>query len=297
MPTVRATAEVAVLKPSFPANIPDSRHVEPPPYFRSLLPTQGIATIAMTRGGSHTVVIEGVVRHLLNATDNSGEKPAAAKVCLVCPDRETRAVMDRAVPEEVASGRLMIVLPPTAGTTNWRTPEGRAALGQCAEKADALVLMISDVGLKVVPSPSDIPLLIQALQERAPTLVLLAKGLTADGTEALAASANAALEVRPCEPDTDFGYAHLVAPAPGTMLAATGMKPVVENIRATADGLIERHIYEAVSPDAVTRQIVRMSREGMTLSRIGQALGLDKSTIKRRIDKVRHDPKNGFVIE
>ena len=74
----------------------------------------------------------------------------------------------------------------------------------------------------------------------------------------------------------------MAAPMVGSLLAATGHKPQIENIRM-ADGHIERQCQPCVSPDKLTREMYRMREEGRSMAEISDKLGFDKSTISRRL--------------
>lgn len=93
---------------------------------------------------------------------------------------------------------------------------------------------------------------------------------------------DAAFTVSSCEPDEDFASAYMAAPMVGSLLAATGHKPQIENIRM-AGGHIERQCQPCVSSDKLTREMYRMREEGRSMAEISDKLGFDKSTISRRL--------------
>ena len=78
------------------------------------------------------------------------------------------------------------------------------------------------------------------------------------------------------------GHGALAPGLVGSLLAATGHKPQIENIRM-AGGHIERQCQPCVSSDKLTREMYRMREEGCSMAEISDKLGFDKSTISRRL--------------
>ena len=103
---------------------------------------------------------------------------------------------------------------------------------------------------------------------------------------------NATLKIEACEPDHGYTSAFTVAAAPGTLLAAVGQRPIIDNIRLSAEGRIERNLYECVSPSAMTREVAKVVEQGMSYTEIAEQYGVNKSTIMRRMDALPFAPKS-----
>lgn len=177
---------------------------------------------------------------------------------------------------------VSVLSPPTQTPPDYRSPEGRALLAP--PKAPACqIVVVPAASKKARWSDADLYALKRATTPKGVLGITVFQGLSKDEEILLPACFNGAFTVALCEPDEKFASAHMVAPIAGSLLAATGHKPLIENIRLDAEGRIERQSLTGVSPDKLTREIHRLREEGRSLEEIGKALGFDKSTISRRL--------------
>lgn len=89
----------------------------------------------------------------------------------------------------------------------------------------------------------------------------------------------------------------IIAPACGTLLAAVGKRPMIDNIRLNGEGHIERHSYECVSPIAMTREIAKLVEQGKSYTEIAEKYEVNKTTIMWRIDALPFKPRRRVLRE
>ena len=178
---------------------------------------------------------------------------------------------------------VSVLSPPTHTPPDYRSPEGRALLAPSKAPACQIVV-VPAASKKARWSDSDLYALKRATTPKGVLGITVFQGLSKDEEILLTACFNGTFTVALCEPDEAFASAYMVAPMTGSLLAATGHKPLIENIRLDAEGRIERQSLPGVSVDKLTREIHRLREEGRSLEEIGKALGFDKSTISRRLN-------------
>ena len=144
-------------------------------------------------------------------------------------------------------------------------------------------MVVPAIGKKDRWSDTDLYALKRAATPKGVLSISVFQGLSKDEEFLLTACHNGVFTVELCEPDETFPSAYMAAPLAGSLLAATGHKPLIENVRLDAEGRIQRQCQSCVSPDKLTREIHHLREEGHSLEEIGKALGFDKSTISRRL--------------
>ena len=178
---------------------------------------------------------------------------------------------------------VSVLSPSTRTPPDYRSPEGRALLVPPKSPACQIVV-VPAVGKKARWSDTELHAFKRAVTPKGVLSISVFQGLSKDEEFQLTACHNGVLTVELCEPDETFASAYLVAPVAGSFLAATGHKPLIENVRLDSDGRIQRQCQSCVSPDKLTREVHRLREEGRSLEEIGKALGFDKSTISRRLN-------------
>lgn len=95
-----------------------------------------------------------------------------------------------------------------------------------------------------------------------------------------------------CEPDGDAMLAFKIRPKPLTSLWIARPDPMMMSF--LRDSAQPRWRHEPfLADDPLSRKLLRMRKSNMTLDQIGADLGLDKSTIQRRLSKlgvIKHKP-------
>ncbi len=177
---------------------------------------------------------------------------------------------------------VSVLSPSTRTPPDYRSPEGLALL--VPPKAPACqIVVVPAIGKKDRWSGTDLYALKRAATPKGVLSISVFQGLSKDEEFLLTACHNGVFTVELCEPDESFASAYMAAPVAGSLLAATGHKPLIENVRLDAEGRIQRQCQSCVSPDKLTREIHHLREEGRSLEEIGKALGFDKSTISRRL--------------
>ena len=171
--------------------------------------------------------------------------------------------------------------PKTSTPPDYRSPEGRALIGK-VKPLETLVVAVPPAHKKVRWSDADLNAFKEAIESEGVLSIAVFQALSKDEELLLPTYFDAAFTVSSCEPDEDFASAYMAAPMVGSLLAATGHKPQIENIRM-AGGHIERQCQPCVSSDKLTREMYRMREEGRSMAEISDKLGFDKSTISRRL--------------
>lgn len=176
---------------------------------------------------------------------------------------------------------VTVLGPKTSTPPDYRRPEGRALIGK-VKAPETLMVAVPPAPKKVRWHDAEMYAFKDAIEFEGVLSIAIFQGLSKDDEVLLPTYFDAVLTVAPCEPDETFASATFVAPMAGSLLAATGHKPQIENIRMAA-GRIERQCQPCVSPDKLTREMHRMREEGLSLTEISDKLGFDKSTISRRL--------------
>jgi hypothetical protein len=95
-----------------------------------------------------------------------------------------------------------------------------------------------------------------------------------------------ALFVESCAPDPDAILAFKIRPKPfGALWLKAPDSVMVSLLRMPAEGRWRHEPYLASDP--ISRELLKMREAKMSLEEIGKKLDLDKSTVKRRLDKLR----------
>lgn len=127
--------------------------------------------------------------------------------------------------------------------------------------------------------------LVDVIREAKVAAILVVSGCPDSISLRRAAAIDEFLEVKKCEPDADALLAFRVEAEICSMLWLSCPEPQMLSLLKTSNGL-RWHQEVFVAEDAMSRQIIRMRRENMTLEEIGRKLGVDKSTIQRRLSKL-----------
>jgi hypothetical protein len=207
-------------------------------------------------------------------------------------DRETGAWLRGRFPAAVESAALHVIAPLTVGPTNFFQLEGRALLSAGIKPhGEVLILILPAVDRKNLLARKELVPLLEAAHSRCRTVIVAFQGLSGDDAACLKDYFDVVLKIENCEPDHGYMSAFTITPAPGTLLAAVGKRPVIDNIRLGAKGQIERHFYECVSPNAMTREIAKLVEQGKSYNEIAEQYEVNKTTIMRRIDALPFRPR------
>lgn len=209
----------------------------------------------------------------------------AQSLIVLCSERSTALWLRSRHSSAVESGTLEVFEPLTAGPTDFFQKEGRALLLDRFKKPhDVLILIMSAIDRKGSLARKELVPLLDAAHQRCHTVIVVFQGLSADDLGCLPDYFETVLNIEECEPDLGYTSAFTVAPAPGTLLAAIGKRPVIDNIRVNGAGQIERSHYECVSPNAMNREIAKLIEQGRTYTEIAEQYKVNKTTIMRRVD-------------
>ena len=176
---------------------------------------------------------------------------------------------------------ITVLAPKTSTPPDYRSPEGRVLIGK-VKPLESMVVAVPPANKKTRWSDTDLNAFKEAIESEGVLSIAVFQSLSKDEELLLPTYFDAAFTVASCEPDEDFASAYMAAPMVGSLLAATGHKPQIENIRM-AGGHIERQCQPCVSSDKLTREMYRMREEGRSMAEISDKLGFDKSTISRRL--------------
>lgn len=209
------------------------------------------------------------------------------QLIVLSSDRSTIEGLRSQFPAAVESSTLEVPVPLTTGPTNFFQMEGRALLLEGIKKPrDVLIHILPSINRKGSLERKELVPLLDAAHQRCHTVIVVFQGLSPEDTACLNEYFGTVLNIEVCEPDLGYGSAFTVAPAPGTLLAAIGKRPVIDNIRVNGAGQIERSHYECVSPNAMNREIAKLIEQGKTYTEIAALYEVNKTTIMRRVDSM-----------
>lgn len=183
---------------------------------------------------------------------------------------------------------ISVIAPPTQTPPNYQCADGRAHI-RSTKASECQILMVPAANKKAVWSEADLGSLKRAAAVKNGLSIVVFKGLSKDEEAMLSTFFKEVFTVSPCEPDEGYASAYMVASMRGSLRAAMGHKPIIENIRLDTDGRIERHCLPCISPDRLDREIHRLRKQEKSLEEIGQELGFNKSTISRRLSALPFD--------
>lgn len=188
---------------------------------------------------------------------------------------------------------ISVIAPKTQTPPDYRSQEGRALIGP--PKAEGChVVVVPAANKKARWSEANLFAFKRAVVGKGALVIFIFQGFSKEEEAYLSSCFNGVFTVCPCEPDQGYPSAFMSAPISGSFFAATGHSAVIENIRVDAEGRIERHCLPCVSPDRRDREIYRLRKEeNKSLEEIGEALGCNKSTISRRLDKLHSHLRGG----
>lgn len=178
---------------------------------------------------------------------------------------------------------VIVMGPKTSTPPDYRSPEGRALIGK-VKPLESMVVAVPPANKKTRWSDTDLNAFKEAIESEGVLSIAVFQSLSKDEELLLPTYFDAAFTVVSCEPDEGFASAHMTTPMAGSLLAATGHKALIENIKLDAEGRIQRQCLACVSADKLTREIYRLRQESRSLEEIGKTLGFDKSTISRRLN-------------
>lgn len=243
------------------------------------------------------IIARSIVSALFEQKDFYGYRaPAPRTVGFLNLDSATASLLRAQFPSALEANRVKILSEASAtqAPSDFASPDGRALLlASMRDEVDVAVVCHRAAPAKALHSSLDLPRLHEAVFRKARAVVHLVQLAKNQPFESWLQCCSSALIVCPCSPDVGYSYAHMVRPADGTLLAAIGVEPVIENVRPRLDRTVESFVGPCVSADAVSREIARQAEEGRSLAQIGDSLGFDKSTIKRRLDRLGFKIKRG----
>ena len=235
----------------------------------------GASVVLTALGAAHELHVKGLL-YGLSVSRQSTVKIHAA-------DHVTFRDFDRYKDQfSLHEGCISISGPQTPTPTDYRSLEGQA-LAAAFKEAACRLLVVSALSKKDSWRDASLHAFKRAISANTGLSIAIFQGLSKDEEDLLPSYFDEVFMVESCEPDEDFASACMVSPVAGSVLANTGHKPVIENIRMDAGGRIERNCQPCVSPDKLTREIYRLRKEGRSLEEIGAELGFNKSTISRRL--------------
>ena len=180
---------------------------------------------------------------------------------------------------------ISVAVPKTPTPPDYRSQEGRALMGP--PKAEGChVVVVPAANKKARWSEANLSAFKRAVAGKGALVIFIFQGFSKEEETYLSSCFNCVFTVCPCEPDQGYPSAFTAAPISGSFFAATGHSAVIENILVDAEGRVERHCLPCVSPDRLDREIYRLREEKKSLEEIGEALGYNKSTIYRRLNKL-----------
>lgn len=251
-----------------------------------------VSAINMGANSNAAILLHNLIPAVMQSESFYGYPGVSVEtVSVICADKNSSQMLRSQYPVAVTSGKLEVIDSLTASPSNYFQQEGRSLVAYgVKEKREVLILVLSAPEGKSKLPVKELPALIAQARARGHAVVIVFQGLAKDDAQRLPDYFNAVFSVEPCEPDFGYTSAWIVAPAPGSLLAAIGKRPMIDNIRANADGLIERISYECASSDAMTREIVKQLDLGKNYTQIAKMLGVNKTTVMRRFDALPFNP-------
>lgn len=254
-------------------------------YIDGLLQSGGALAIALGSGVSAITEVDALLGALLTGNAVHGCKAAQTPdICVVAPDRATAMALGtlrQAQPEEP---QTRVVAPAMAMPVDFTSLEGIALLRQLLPNAVRVgIVVVSPVTKKSGLCGRGLQDIAELLHNRCDAGILVFSMTSDRERMVLTNHFQALLCADSCEPDPKYSTASIVRAFRGSYLEAIGYLSVVENYRRKPDGSFERNSYHSAIASALTREIVRHVEDGKTLASIGKLVGLDKSTISRRL--------------
>jgi hypothetical protein len=255
--------------------------------------------VSADRQAGKAMLTDSVVTGLLGEAALLGEKtPEPRRTTVYGADPGMQALLTRTHVAAVEGERLIFASPPPDAITNdCLSGDGRAVFCATVMVADALVICMPPCSPKATVSLEAVSLFAAAAKARARTVVMLFIGLAEQVTSQLSYVFDDVIVANGCEPDHGHSSAYILRPAPGSVSEAIGWKPVVVNSNLMADFSIVRVFGRGASTNFATREIIRLADSGKSYSTIGKALGLHKSTVKRRLDAMPFNPKRKLLSQ
>ena len=132
---------------------------------------------------------------------------------------------------------VTVLGPKTSTPPDYRSPEGRALIGK-VKPLETLVVAVPPAHKKVRWSDADLNAFKEAIESEGVLSIAVFQALSKDEELLLPSYFDAAFTISSCEPDEDFVSAYMAAPMVGSLLAATGHKPQIENIRMAGGHIV-----------------------------------------------------------
>ena len=258
-----------------------------------IFPPKSTTAITVSSQVNTVMVIDPLVQSLNEGSDFYGNPVGMTQsLVVICSEYSTADWLNRRFSVAIAAKAIEVVAPLTYGPINIFQLEGRTLLANGIKPPrEVLLLVLPAFDRKNSLLRKELAPLLRAAHERSHTVIVVFQGLSQDDAGFLTQFFNAVINIEVCEPDHGYMSAFTVAPAPGTFLAAVGKRPIINNIRLSADGQIERSHYECVSPSAMTREVAKLVEQGMSYTAIAEQYGVNKTTIMRRMDALPFVPK------
>ncbi len=255
--------------------------------------------VSADRLAGKTMLADSVVTGMLGQAPLLGDKiPEARRTTVYGADPGMQALLKRTHMAAVESELLGFANPPPdALNSDCLSGDARAVFCATVLVADALVVCVPPCAPKATLLLETIALFAAAAKARARTVVMLFSGLPEQVTSQLSYVFDDVLVANGCEPDHGHSSAYILKPAPGSVSEAIGWKPVVVNSTLMPDFSVARVFGRGAASDFATREIIRLADSGKSYSAIGKALGLHKSTVKRRLDAMPFNPKRKLLSQ
>lgn len=259
----------------------------------NMFATRSTTAISLGTYVNSTIAISPLVKALIEGGGYyNNPVEVTQSLVVIANDHQTAEWLNHRFSAAVTSKSLEVVPPLTTGYTNFFKPEGRALLTSAIKPPrDVLLLILPAIDRKGSPLHKELAHLLRAAHDRCHSIIVVFQGLVQEDAAYLTQCFKAVIKIETCEPDHGYTSAFTVVAAPGTLLAAVGKRPIIDNIRLSADGQVERSHYECVSPSAMTREVAKLVEQGMSYTEIAEQYGVNKTTIMRRMDALPFVPK------
>ena len=97
-----------------------------------------------------------------------------------------------------------------------------------------MLLILPAIDRKDPPLRKELANLLRVAHDRCHSIIVVFQGLAQEDTAYLTQCFKAVIKIETCEPDHGYTSAFTVAAAPGTLLAAVGKRPIIDNISLSA---------------------------------------------------------------
>lgn len=268
-------------------------------YVAGLLNSGGTLAIALGPGVSQIAEADAILAGLLNGNEVHGRKAAKTNgICIITSDQATATALNVLRQHHPEDQSTLVIAPAGPMRADFLSHDGLALLAQMVPSTSRIgVVVVSPASKKAVLQGRNLQDLANLVRGRCDAAIVIFGMAGERDRPALADNFQHLLCADVCEPDRDYSAAYIVRTMPGTYLEAVGHPTVVENYRLKAGGSYERNCYPSAIPSALTREIFRLVESGKTLAAVGKAVGLDKSTVSRRLSALPFGSRRRFPVD